>query len=127
MSPKDKKSTVVQSKNVAVAVPQVAAETFGYKSELFAHTNPALTANPSLSEKNLEVKPDWPRGSNKHYNWREHHQQTLLEFWRSNPIFYDKSLQHYKNKKVMREVIQGFIDKQCQEWKKIDGCLPTGK
>ncbi|XP_013864772.1 uncharacterized protein LOC106518183 [Austrofundulus limnaeus] len=61
----------------------------------------------------------------KLYRWRHGHQDTLTKFWQNNPIFYDKTKPHFKDKFLKIQLVQELIDKNSEDWEKIHSPLPT--
>ncbi|XP_066288464.1 uncharacterized protein [Branchiostoma lanceolatum] len=81
-----------------------------------------------------EEQVDVPNGSqhlssdqkaSRRYPWRRDHEDVMAEFWLNNPIFYDKSLEHYKNKDRKAQLIQEFVQQNREDWGKIHNTMPT--
>ncbi|CAH1269252.1 Hypp4130 [Branchiostoma lanceolatum] len=69
------------------------------------------------SEQNMKAR--------RRYPWRRDHEDVMAEFWLNNPIFYDKSLEHYKNKDRKSQLIQEFVQQNREDWGKIHNTMPT--
>lgn len=81
----------------------------------------AMSVAAQKKSRNLAADRD------KLYRWRHGHHNTLTEFWQNNPIFYDKTKPHFKDKFMKIQLVQELIDKNREGWEKIHTPLPTGK
>ncbi|KAM9309410.1 uncharacterized protein KZ484_025490 [Pholidichthys leucotaenia] len=88
---------------------------------------------PSVSDEDWEPGPAQEKKLKKItaaegerlYPWRDGHQDTMAEFWLNHPIFYDKTLQHYKNKEMRIQLMQELIQQNSEDWEKLYSPLPT--
>lgn len=63
----------------------------------------------------------------RQYPWRNAHQLTLAQFWLRQPLFYDKTQQHFKNKELKTQLVHELIERNRDDWEKIHTPLPTGE
>ena len=46
----------------------------------------------------------------KQYAWTDEHQSILAEFWLNHSLYYDKTQQPYKNRKLKGQLIEEMIE-----------------